>query len=165
MKKIFAPFGANEKAAEAAYHASTSKDVQALGLEVASDAMMAEPARFVAQTLSSNGVPVWEFRFSYVAESMRKELAGAPNATDVPFVFDTARAHYGVPLTQADEKTAQEMNTYWANFIKTGNPNGAGLVTLEIPAVLPLGRVHPFGDVAKPADPRPDPRHRCVDDD
>jgi para-nitrobenzyl esterase len=127
VQEIFAPFGANQKAAEEAYDASTTKDIRALATTVASDAMMAEPARFVAQTLSSQGVPAWEFRFSYVAESMRKELTGAPHATDVPFVFDTAKVHYGAPLTEADEKVAQEMNTYWANFIKTGNPSGAAL--------------------------------------
>lgn len=127
VQELFAPFGANQKAAEEAYDASNSKDIRALGVVVGSDAMMAEPARFVAQTLSSQGVPAWEFRFSYVAESMRKELTGAPHATDVPFVFDTARAHYGTSLTEADEKVAQQMNTYWANFIKTGNPSGAGL--------------------------------------
>jgi para-nitrobenzyl esterase len=126
-QELFAPFGTQQKAAEEAYNASTSKDIRALATTVASDAMMVEPARFVAQTLSSQGVPAWEFRFSYVAESMRKEFAGAPHATDVPFVFDTAKAHYGAPLTDADEKVAREMNTYWANFVKNGNPNGAGL--------------------------------------
>lgn len=30
-------------------------------------------------------------------------------------------------MTKADEKVAQEMITYWANFVKNGNPNGAGL--------------------------------------
>jgi para-nitrobenzyl esterase len=127
VQEVFAPFGAKQAAAEEAYAASESKDVRALATTVASDSLMAEPARFVAQTLSSQGVPAWEFRFSYVADSMRKEWPGAPHATDVPFVFDTARAHYGAPLTEADEKVAQEMNTYWANFVKTGNPNGAGL--------------------------------------
>jgi hypothetical protein len=58
---------------------------------------------------------------------MRGQWAGAPHATDVPFVFDTARAHYSAPLTDADEKVAQQMNTYWANFVKTGDPNGKGL--------------------------------------
>jgi len=90
-----------EKDAESAYDASTSKDVRALGVVVASDAMMAEPARFVAQTMSNQGVPAWEFRFSYIAESMRKEWTGAPHATDSPFVFDTARVHYGAPFTSA----------------------------------------------------------------
>ena len=55
---------------------------------------------------------------------------GAPHATDVPFVFDTAQAHYGAPLTEADEKVAQEMNSYLANFVKTANPNGTGLPDL-----------------------------------
>lgn len=30
-------------------------------------------------------------------------------------------------LTPEDETLAHEMSTYWANFAKTGNPNGAGL--------------------------------------
>jgi para-nitrobenzyl esterase len=127
VEQIFSAFGEKQKAAEEAYDASSSKNLHDLATAVASDAMMVEPARFVAQTLSKQGVPAWEFRFSYVAESMRKEWPGAPHATDVPFVFDTARAHYGAPLTEADEKVAQEMNTYWANFVKSGNPNGAGL--------------------------------------
>jgi para-nitrobenzyl esterase len=29
--------------------------------------------------------------------------------------------------TPQDEAVAQLMNTYWANFAKTGNPNGKGL--------------------------------------
>lgn len=30
--------------------------------------------------------------------------------------------------TEYDYQLAEEMNTYWANFMKTGNPNGEGLV-------------------------------------
>ncbi len=127
IQEIFAPFGGSAQAAKAAYRASTATDVQALGVAVSSDAMMAEPARFVAQTLSSQGVSVWEFRFGYVAESKRMQWLGAPHATDVPFVFDTVKAHYGATLTPEDEKAAQQMNAYWANFVKTGNPNGTGL--------------------------------------
>lgn len=52
-----APFGTERKAAEEAYDASSSKDIHSLATTVASDAIMAEPARFVAQTLSSQGVP------------------------------------------------------------------------------------------------------------
>lgn len=51
---------------------SNAKDIRALGTAVSSDAMMAEPARFVALTLSSQNIPGWEFRFSSVAASMRK---------------------------------------------------------------------------------------------
>lgn len=96
-------------------------------MKVAADTFMVEPARFVAQTLSSEGDPVWEYRFGYVTSLMRKEWPGTPHATEIPFVFDAVKAKYGAALTPEDEKIAQQANTYWANFAKTGNPNGAGL--------------------------------------
>jgi para-nitrobenzyl esterase len=126
-EELFAPFGVNAKAAEKAYDAAASTNFSDLSMKVAGDALMVEPARFVAQTVSSQGDPVWEYRFGYVADSMRKQWPGAPHATEIPFVFDTVKAKYGAPLTAEDEKIARETNTYWANFAKTGNPNGAGL--------------------------------------
>ena len=42
-------------------------------------------------------------------------------------MFDTVKAKYGAALTAADEAAAKAANAYWANFAKTGNPNGAGL--------------------------------------
>jgi para-nitrobenzyl esterase len=88
---------------------------------------MLEPARFIAQTLSVVNQPVWEYRFSYVAQSLQAKMPGAPHATEIPFVFDTVKARYGTDLTPADEHIAQQTNQYWVNFAKTGDPNGAGL--------------------------------------
>ena len=53
------------------------------------------------------GQPAYHFRFSYVAESMRKEWPGAPHATEIPFVFDTVQARYGKDLAPADKKMAE----------------------------------------------------------
>ena len=89
--------------------------------------MMIEPARFIVRQMTSAGQPAYEFRFSYVASSMRKEWTGAPHATEIPYVFDTVAARYGKDLTAEDEKTAQAANEYWTTFAKTGDPNGAGL--------------------------------------
>lgn len=127
MQQLFARFGANAKKAEAAYGVTPSSNFFLTAMHVAGDAMMVEPARFVAQTLSSQGDPVWEYRFGYVASSMRSKWPGAPHATEIPFVFDTVKAKYGAATTPEDEKMGEEANTYWANFAKTGNPNGAGL--------------------------------------
>jgi carboxylesterase 2 len=33
-----------------------------------------------------------------------------------------------LPWTAEDYQIAETMNSYWANFIKTGNPNDQGLV-------------------------------------
>ena len=128
-EELFAPYGANAAAAQAAYDPEHSGDLRAVGVRIASDNMMVEPARFVARELSGAGQPVWEYRFSYVAESMRKEWTGAPHATEIPYVFDTVQARYGTALAPADEKIAQATNAYWVQFAKTGNPNGPGLPT------------------------------------
>ena len=126
-QQLFAKFGKNAALAEKAYGASSSKNFFLENMKVGADAMMVEPARFVAQTLTSQGDPVWEFRFAYVAHSMRKKWPGAPHASEIPFVFDTVRAKYGAATTPMDEKVAEEANSYWANFAKTGNPNGPGV--------------------------------------
>jgi para-nitrobenzyl esterase len=86
--------------------------------------IMVEPARFMARTIAALGQPAFEYRFSYVAESMRKQWKGAPHATEIPFVFDTVQARYGKELTPEDKAAAEMANAYWVNFAKSGNPNG-----------------------------------------
>ncbi len=39
----------------------------------------------------------------------------------------TLQAEMGLLWTPKDKEVAIMMNTYWANFAKTGNPNGEGL--------------------------------------
>jgi para-nitrobenzyl esterase len=69
MEELFAPWGADAAQAQAVYTAGYPDNVRAAAAEVGADSVMLEPARFVAQTLSSQGVPAWEYRFSYVAVS------------------------------------------------------------------------------------------------
>jgi para-nitrobenzyl esterase len=124
---LFAPFGSDKDKALTAYNATSSTPVSQVAPLFGADQMMIEPARFAVRTLAAIGQPAYEYRFSYVAESLRSKLNGAPHATEIPFVFDTVAAKYGQDLTDADRAAAKAANTYWANFVKTGNPNGAGL--------------------------------------
>ena len=126
MDEALAPF-ADKAAARAAYDPGNTGDVRATGFRIAMDKMMVEPARFTAKTLAAQGLPAYEYRFSYVATSMRQQWPGAPHATEIPYVFDTVSVKYGKDLTPQDEATAQAANAYWANFARTGDPNGAGL--------------------------------------
>jgi len=124
---LFAPFGGDKVKALAAYNVTSATPVGQVAPIFGADQMMIEPARFAARLLASIGQPSYEYRFSYVAESMRSKVKGAPHATEIPFVFDTVEARYGKDLTDADRAAAKAANAYWANFVKTGNPNGAGL--------------------------------------
>ncbi|MGC9950510.1 MAG: carboxylesterase family protein [Bryobacteraceae bacterium] len=126
LDELFAPFGANKEKAQAVYDPEKSGEFRKAGMLVAADRMMIEPARFVARTIAATGQRAYEYRFSYVAESMRKTWKGAPHATEIPFVFDTVAARYGKDLAPADEATAKAALAYWVGFAKTGNPDGEG---------------------------------------
>lgn len=124
----FAAFGPYADQARKAYDPDGAKSLQEVNAEIGMDKAMAEPSRFVAATLAKQGLPTYLYRFSYVAASMQDQWkTGAPHATEIPYVMDTVKAKYGDQLSATDAKIADETNSYWANFAKTGNPNGAGL--------------------------------------
>jgi para-nitrobenzyl esterase len=126
INDLLTQFGPDAQQVRTAYHINDADNVQAAAFRVGGDQMMIEPARYVARVLSARGQPVYEFRFSYVAESMRKEWPGAPHASDIPFAFDTVAARYGKDLTAQDVQAARTMHAYWAAFTKTGKPEVAG---------------------------------------
>lgn len=82
-------------------------------------------ARQVAGRLADRRVPVWHYRFSYVADSVGQP--GAQHATDIPFFFDTVAIKYGDKTTSRDRAMGQVMSAYVVRFAKTGDPNGPGL--------------------------------------
>jgi para-nitrobenzyl esterase len=90
---------------------------------------MVAGARSLAATLANQGVPVYAYRFSYVAESAvsAQTEPGAQHASDIPFFFDTAAIKYGGKATPRDAYMAKAMSAYLVNFAKRGDPNGAGL--------------------------------------
>ena len=86
---------------------------------------MVAGARSLAATLARQGVPVYAYRFSYVAESIGEP--GARHASDIPFFFATADIKYADKATKRDVRMGKSISTYLANFAKTGDPNGKRL--------------------------------------
>ncbi len=83
-------------------------------------------ARNTAGILSDQGLPVYEYRYSYVAESLGANN-GAHHASDIPFFFDTQKIKYGDKTTPRDMAAGRIASAYIVNFAKTGNPGGPGL--------------------------------------
>jgi para-nitrobenzyl esterase len=82
-------------------------------------------ARILSGAIADHGVPVYAYRFSYVAESVGQP--GAQHATDIPFFFDTQAIKYEDKTTNRDNAMGKTISAYLVNFARTGNPNGAGL--------------------------------------
>lgn len=131
MDEIFAPFGANAAEAKRAFDMNPADSVKEIAGQVGRVEMMIEPARFVAQRVAACGQPSYVYRFSYVATPLRDKLPAAFHSSEIPYAFDTIResswGNMGKDLTAEDLKIAEQMNSYWANFAKTGDPNGPEL--------------------------------------
>jgi len=126
VEEMLARFGDRDKAL-AAYDPQGTGNLGLVGMAIAGDIPMMEPARMLARITSAAGQPTWHYRFSYVATSLRGKVAGALHATEIPFVFSTVRAKYKDATTADDEAAGKAATAYWVAFAKTGDPNGAGL--------------------------------------
>lgn len=133
-------FGADAEAARAAYGAPAQLDQESLTrllLSIGTDLTMHEPARYVARQMTAKGNSVWLYRFTYTAEATRPDAPAQSHAGELPFMFDRLAARYGAAATAKDQETATAFSTYVANFVKNGDPNGAGVPTW--PAFDPAG--------------------------
>jgi para-nitrobenzyl esterase len=127
-EQLFARFGQWSAQAKAAYDPDGSTDLAALISRANDDFGQAEPARFAANAFAANGSPVYLYRFSYVQTAMREQmLAGAPHGGEIGYVFGTLSAGRGGAPTPEDLAVSRMAQSYWVNFAKTGDPNGAGL--------------------------------------
>jgi para-nitrobenzyl esterase len=135
MDEAFAVFGADKDKAATAYDPDRAGDVHLVSHSVAMDKLMIEPARLTAQLFTDQGLPAYQYRFSYVAPSAAAFFAanpmmaqfsvkGAQHASEIPYVFNTVDAAFGNAVTPADEAMAKDASAYWIAFAKSGNPNG-----------------------------------------
>jgi para-nitrobenzyl esterase len=87
---------------------------------------MMSGAAWIAARRAVNSAPVYYFDFEHVMPGYTAADWGAHHSSELPYIFGTLDALAGRPLTAADREVSRIMQAYFVNFIKTGNPNGAG---------------------------------------
>jgi para-nitrobenzyl esterase len=55
------------------------------------------------------------------------DQAGAFHGAEIVYVFNNLQAEPTWAFTADDRRLADQMSSFWANFVKTGDPNGPGL--------------------------------------
>ncbi len=129
-EQLFSLFGDLESEAKAAFDPAGDKVFAEVQTKFNTDWVWGEPARMTARAYVAKRQPVYMFQFGYVPVANRERSPyGAGHGSEVFFVFNTLNARWGASAeASAEEKElARIMNTYWANFAKTGNPNGENL--------------------------------------
>jgi para-nitrobenzyl esterase len=130
-EQLWARFGQWSAQAKEAYDPDGSTELATLISRANDDFGQAEPARFAANAFAANGSPVYRYRFSYVQTAVRERMrTGAPHGGEIAFVFGTlGTGGFGPPIqaTAEDQAVSRMAQSYWVNFAKSGDPNGAGL--------------------------------------
>jgi para-nitrobenzyl esterase len=73
------------------------------------------------------GNPGYEYQFSRTVHG--QEALGAPHASEIPFIFGTLPVWQNMrKYHDSDQQYAPQMQEYWTNFAKTGDPNSGKLV-------------------------------------
>lgn len=77
---------------------------------------------------SNRTSPVWTWLWTHAPPG---QDAGAAHMTEIQYTQNNLYNVYYGAWEADDYAIAEKMSAYWANFIKTGNPNGDGLAAWE----------------------------------
>lgn len=77
-----------------------------------------------AKTSKTNG---YEYFFDRAIPWPERPQFGAFHTAEVPYVFNNMKMVKSHTMEKTDIQVADQMSSYWANFVKTGDPNGNGL--------------------------------------
>lgn len=128
-EQLFANFGPDAAAARRLYDPLGGQRLDELKQQIFADKTSIEPARNIANLIARSGHPVYLYRFSYVNEIARAKVMGAVHGAEIPFTLDLPGAQVQGKATPTDKIMGDLVSSYWAQFGKTGDPNGEGRPT------------------------------------
>jgi para-nitrobenzyl esterase len=131
-------FGEDAEAVLKAYAAASDAEAVESAAALASDMFIGHSTwKWIETHARTGGAPVYRYSFDRkipVAPDTKVNGVpatardiGARHAGEIEYVFGALHSLTKVPWEPADRTLSDAMTTYWANFARTGNPNGSGL--------------------------------------
>jgi len=124
-----------DRAAEALGHypAATDADVAPAATDLASDRFIAYSTwKLATAQAETGGRPVYEYLFARPRPAPHADPAaplavGAVHSAEIEYALGNLATNQVYSWTSDDYQVSKTMESYFANFIRTGDPNGAGL--------------------------------------
>jgi para-nitrobenzyl esterase len=125
-----------EKSADVlkAYPVTADSDVEQAATNLASDRFIGLSAwRWAELQAKTGNKPVFRYYYLHprppvVEEKNKARAKGAVHSAEIEYVMGNLSSNKVFAWTEEDYKVSKIMQEYFANFIKTGDQNGAGLV-------------------------------------
>jgi para-nitrobenzyl esterase len=78
--------------------------------------------------VKTGGAPVYRYLFAQPSpgDPFHAAADGAFHSDEIEYVFGNLDSRKGAAFTPEDYKLSDLMQTFWTNFAKSGDPNGAG---------------------------------------
>ena len=131
-KRIAQLYGDSVAEFESAYGVKSEADITRALLAGSRDTTFSSHMRTWARMTTAAGTNAFLYFFSYVPPHPRANELRAFHASEIPYVFNVVPSsdprEAGFAYSDRDRALAAAMSDYWVNFIKTGNPNGSGLI-------------------------------------
>jgi para-nitrobenzyl esterase len=109
------------------YPAATDDEARSSANESALDSMRVSTYLWAADRAATAKTKAYMYFWDHTLPGPDAAQYGAFHTGEVPYVMNTLDMCQGREFTDADRKIADMMSSYWANFIRTGDPNGKGL--------------------------------------
>ena len=109
------------------YPANSDSEAAASQLNLSRDMIFAAQNYAWANMQAAQGMKVYVYRFVRKPPATGEYVKyGAFHTGEVPYAYDNLK-FVNRPWQEVDYQLATTMSSYWANFAKTGNPNGKDL--------------------------------------
>jgi para-nitrobenzyl esterase len=96
---------------------------------------------------AAKGKRAYTYYFSHVQNvNGMPSPQGATHTAEISFAWNNPKGQPTQTWTEADTRLADQMSSYWVNFIMKGDPNGNGLPQWPEFKNLTSGKVMVFGD-------------------
>ena len=125
-----ADFGAHADEFLKLYAASTDHEAARAAEDYASDKFIAYATWVWIEAQAQTGhSPIYRYYFAMgqPGDPLHAKTLGTFHSDDIEYVFGNLDSRRGAAWRKQDYKLSDQMQTYWTNFAKTGDPNSAAL--------------------------------------
>jgi para-nitrobenzyl esterase len=131
QKSVNDRFGENAPKVLAAYPASSDTEAIRSASDLAADSFIAYSTwKWLEVQATTGKQPIYRYRFDEVvpADPFHTDGNSAYHSGEIAYVFGSQHLLTDFKWTPEDQALSKQMQRYWTNFAKTGDPNGDGLV-------------------------------------